>query len=697
MRMLHFSKYQAIIVSVALFLVVDMGVLVMNFFIASQIQHDAAAVNLAGRQRMLSQRMAKTLYQLEGDSRNEQAAGERLDELKLTFNLFDTTLSAFTGGGEVKGGNGEQMYLPAVEHSQGQAILASAVSIWQPYRNQVQAVLLDPTPAIIQAAVGAAAANNLKLLKLMNDLTTHVEKTASNKAQTLRYVQAGGMVLAVLNFFLILFHFIKQLRRSDEALEEAKQETDQILLTVNQGLFLLDRTLQIGTQYSKELEKLFNREHLAHQDFKMLLSAHVSERTMQMVKDYLGVLLEKRVNAKLVADLNPLSRVEMNFQEPNGGLITKYLDFRFRRVFENDVISHILVTVSDTTEQVKLGQNLVHANERAEQQIKMVTELMLLDPIDLPDTIQRTRASLAEVNDILREPVRHHDAFVDKLNRVYRIVHRIKGDAGAVGLTLIESHAHQIENLFAELAQYGLLSGNDFLPATVQIERLLNLIDNIEDMVSRLADVRSAMRHVAAPVDDLSPTRRLSTLADRVASRSGKSVAVVTRGLEDCVLPERYCQDIQEVAQQFVRNAVAHGIETPATRHSLGKPKTGLVSISWGQQQDGGFELCVEDDGMGISLDQIRSRLIEQGLSLAAVDALEDGQLLEHLFAPGFSTRDNADEDAGRGVGLDAVREIAQKLGGKIRLHSRIGKLTRFHLQLPAALEVQLQARKAGI
>ena len=678
------SKYQAIVAAVALFLVVDLGVLVLNFIIASQIQDDAAAVNLAGRQRMLSQRMAKVLYQIEDEARASQPIGERVDELKLTLTLFDTTLAAFSRGGAVKGGAGEQMYLAAVPDAPGQTILKAADAVWTPYRALVLATLTDATPAKLQAAVAAAAASNLKLLKLMNDLTTHVERTAAGRAQTLRAVQAGGMVLAILNFFLILFHFMKQLRRSDQAREEAKQETDQILTTVNEGLFLLDRNLHIGTQYSKELENLFRSENLAHRDFIALLGAHVSERTMQLVKDYVGLLLERRVNQHLVADLNPLNRVEMNFQDESGGLVTKYLDFRFRRVLEAGALSHILVTVSDTTERVHLQQDLAQANERAEQQVKMVSELLGLDPVDLPEMIQRTRDGLLEVNEILRDPAHDHSAFADKLNRIYRIVHRIKGDAGAVGLSLIESHAHRVEDSLAELRQRSTLTGNDFILATVQIERLLSLIDAVEKMITRLTDLRGASRpRAAAANEDTSLERRLTTLAQRAADRGGKSVQLAMRGLEDTAIPEPYRDDVQELAQQFVRNAVAHGIESPTLRERRKKPRVGLVNIAWIPRQEGGFELTVEDDGAGISLDVIRERLTANGMSTAEVKNLSDAQLLKHLFRSGFSTRSDADEDAGRGVGLDAVHAIAQRLGGHIRLHSRLGQLTRFHVLLP--------------
>ena len=365
----HLSRYQSIIAAVALFLLVDMGVLVMNFFIAAQIKQDAASVNLAGRQRMLSQRMAKTLYQLQDRAQSGQPNLEQIAELQLSFVLFDTTLNAFRYGGVVQGGTDEPVHLPAVQESSGQTLLKMAIRIWDPYRALVQATLTEASPANILAAARAATANNLALLSLMNDLTTNMEKAAASKADSLRLVQTAGMLLAILNFIFILFHFAKRLRRSDQALEAAKQETDQILETVNEGLFLLDQNLHIGTQYSKDLKKLFNRDQLAHEDFIALLSRHVSAHSLQLVEKHIGLLLERRINGDLNADFYPLNRVEMRFQNPGGEEVIKYLNFRFSRVIEAGALPHILVTVSEVTQQVKLEQRLTSADERAEQLI----------------------------------------------------------------------------------------------------------------------------------------------------------------------------------------------------------------------------------------------------------------------------------------------------------------------------------------
>ena len=132
----------------------------------------------------------------------------------------------------------------------------------------------------------------------MNDLTSNLESLATEKANRLRTIQTTGILLALGNFFLILFHFLRQLREKDAAIEQAKQETDEILGTVNEGLFLLDENYQIGSQYSLQLESLLGEESLATKDFMQLLREKVPENIVAMTKDYLDLLFEGRVKEK---------------------------------------------------------------------------------------------------------------------------------------------------------------------------------------------------------------------------------------------------------------------------------------------------------------------------------------------------------------------------------------------------------------
>ena len=106
------GKYSVIIVTTALFLVLVVTVLGLNFYMSYQVEANAEAVNVAGRQRMLSQRISKSLLNTQFQLTKQQAFDNELSELKGATNLFNTTLNAFEFGGEVTGTSGLKTYLP---------------------------------------------------------------------------------------------------------------------------------------------------------------------------------------------------------------------------------------------------------------------------------------------------------------------------------------------------------------------------------------------------------------------------------------------------------------------------------------------------------------------------------------------------------------------------------------------------------
>ena len=231
----YLGKYREIIWAVALFLVLDLSVLILNFYISYQISEDALSINLAGRQRMLSQRITKSLLIAQANINQDMPIDGALTELKNTTKLFDETLTAFEQGGMAQGGDQKTVYLTAITSPEGKEILNKARNIWEPYLDRVNSLIKDSSSSnalyLIDGAVRFALANNLKLLDLMNQLTTTLEQGANAKADILRKIQTVGILLAMLNFVFILFKFIRRLRENDRKIEIAQNETGEILAT----------------------------------------------------------------------------------------------------------------------------------------------------------------------------------------------------------------------------------------------------------------------------------------------------------------------------------------------------------------------------------------------------------------------------------------------------------------------------------
>ncbi len=138
----------------------------------------------------------------------------------------------------------------------------------------------------------------------------------------------------------------------------------------------------------------------------------------------------------------------------------------------------------------------------------------------------------------------------------------------------------------------------------------------------------------------------------------------------------------------LLRNAVDHGMETPVERLKAGKPETGRIKIETGHRA-GMLAVTVSDDGRGIDPARLRAKIVDKGLTTAAVaQTLSEAELLEFLFLPGFSTASALTEFSGRGVGLDVVQTMVRAVGGSVRITTAVGKGTSFHLKLPLTLSV---------
>jgi two-component system sensor histidine kinase and response regulator WspE len=138
----------------------------------------------------------------------------------------------------------------------------------------------------------------------------------------------------------------------------------------------------------------------------------------------------------------------------------------------------------------------------------------------------------------------------------------------------------------------------------------------------------------------------------------------------------------------LLRNAIDHGIESPAERLAAGKPPEGVVRLE-ARHSAGLLQIIASDDGRGMDLDKLRMAVVERKLTTTEIAGrLSEAELLEFLFLPGFSLKGSVTEISGRGVGLDVVQNMIKEVRGTIRVSSDAGKGARFLLQLPLTLSV---------
>lgn len=219
-------------------------------------------------------------------------------------------------------------------------------------------------------------------------------------------------------------------------------------------------------------------------------------------------------------------------------------------------------------------------------------------------------------------------------------------------------------------------------------------------LVERLSEFEAAEHHATALAHrlyDQALTVRMRPFADgvtafpRMVRDVGRSLGKTAR-LEVLGLTTQVDRDIMERLDaplgHLLRNAVDHGLETPGERAAAGKPPEGVIVLE-AHHSAGTLQILVSDDGRGIDLERLRATVVRRKLATDDTAArLSEAELLEFLFLPGFTMKDEVTRISGRGVGLDVVRDMVKQVGGLVQVTSRPGRGTRFQLQLPLTLSV---------
>lgn len=688
-----FGKYRTLVISITLFLLFDLGVLILNFAISSQIKDDAINLNLVSRQRMLTQRMTKTALQIEQRIKAEQPYRDLILELDRASSTFDLTLTAYRSGGDAPAGEGQNIRRDPINDDPANQILDDARMQWIPYYASIKQLIAANPPSAEQASALARQSEvvNVWLQSLMNDFTTRVEDLASSKATKLRAVQIVGISLATMNFLLIMFHFMRHLRSSDREIERARKETGDILRTTQEGLFLLDANYRVGTQQSKALDAILGKPCPPGTGLFELLASMVTEKTLETAQEYVDLLLRHDVKEKLVANLNPLECVELCVTRSPGVSETRYVQFRFNRVMTDGLVTHLLVTATDITRRIRLERELKASEEKSQGQMGLLLQILQIEPEQMQRFLKATTEALDQINRILETQPDGVDTFSSKVNAIYRLAHRIKGDASALDLESMAQSFHAFEDTLRTLREHKNLAGEDLLPVAVRVKLLYAEIDAINNAVNRMAQIRGVVTvDPSKPVSD--PTledqyfvKQWKSFAEKLALRHGKRAELTYQGADLTALAPVLRDAITSIVNQFIRNAIAHGIESPAERAKRGKPEAGRISVFASDGGASGVELSFRDDGHGISSNALRDTAIRTGrLSAEEADKADLRTLIPLIFEPGFSTNQTPNEDAGRGVGLDAVKDLVKQLGGHVRIGTTQGEYCHFRIHFPA-------------
>jgi two-component system chemotaxis sensor kinase CheA len=322
-----------------------------------------------------------------------------------------------------------------------------------------------------------------------------------------------------------------------------------------------------------------------------------------------------------------------------------------------------------------LRRQLEEEEGRREEGMRALFQVVQVEPRVFADFLEDTEYEFERINAILKnKEFSARDAMVN----IYQSVHAIKSNGLILGLENFSGKLHNLETMIKRLRDADEeVSFDDVLHITVELEKIMKEKDKFRETVEKIQTFKAGLGD-SRRQDRYVLVETLTKACEKAAAALNKKAQFIVEDIDGLVLEYGPRRVIKEVLTQLVRNAVYHGIESPEARQEQGKAGEGTIRLSM-KYSDNTIHIKLADDGKGLDFEKIRKKA--ESLNLAGVD--DKNNLLQVIFAPGFSTVEEADVHAGRGIGLNIVKDRIRDLRGSIKLHSEQGKGTVFSIFIP--------------
>lgn len=717
----YFSRFKGILLAIFALILLNLTQVFLILYNAKRLESDALSINLAGRQRMLSQNLTKNLLQIQLAVANDKPLPALLESLRTNYNLFNTTLTAFEIGDIVTDAAGNKKYLPATKLSSTTAPVEKGIQLWNPLKQSIQSVLHSPLPFPdnrLNEAVDLAVNTNIELLKNMNLLTVGLEEDSKKIASQWRWTQLAVVFSLIVLLLFLIHNFFYNIRKSDEIIinknkiledslleqQKIKNQLQQnlvesavILSTVNQGLLLIDSKYTISNQHSLELEKMFRQNEFQGFSFLNILKRVLTDKDFHVARDFLEMMFDPTKKEKMLLKINPLTESEIHFQEKNATFTTKYFQFNFKRIYNETKITQIFISITDISNQVVLEKQLKESNEHKQKQFELLKDIIHIKPSQMELFLNRIDFECLEINKSLKAEDFIGTSMGDVqsgilrtlLQTIYTKIHTLKGHATTLRINRFIEIFHHFEEVIYKNKNRPKLSGEDFLGIARSLSELKKTQTECRQMLSLLVQHQQIevpenmeFRRLLPQFDDAFSL--LENLVFELSEKTNKKAKLVFKTTYQYTTRPIPTDILFDIITQLIRNSFAHGIETQEERVAKGKQPIAQIYVHLTLDELNRRSITYVDDGDGINKEKLYHKIVEQ--NLATYEQLEnftETEILNKLFQSGLSTVDEVSHYSGRGLGLTIVKQIIDKLDGLIFIHNNAGNSLQFSLTLP--------------
>jgi len=445
-------------------------------------------------------------------------------------------------------------------------------------------------------------------------------------------------------------------RKEAELKTELANEKDMIQTmkdNINQGIFLMDKGLNILPQYSRTLISILSYydSELTGKNLLDILNTSLDSKQLQVMKGYFTMVFAKEKSAKVLEAANPISEFEYKIDED-----VKYLSTRFQLIEQTNSEPVVIGIIQDISREKEIENELLAQKEVQEMEMKNMFDVLKVDPLVFQNFIEDTESNFNSINALLKDRKLTEKEVVTK---IFQYVHAIKSNALILDLESLGNKLHVLEDEVKALSGKDKVFTNDILTLAVKIETFM------QEMDSYIAITKKINAYKTTNQMDSILVNSLSKAAERIAMELHKKVKVKAGNIDLDVLESNLRKPIKDILSQCLRNSLYHGIETAEERIKKNKNPQGLLAFSV-RKADGKAEVLFSDDGCGLDWKKIKDKYH----SLYPGKPVDKKILLGSIFMPEFSTAEDTTTAAGRGVGLSYVKDLVKEYNGTINVNS---------------------------